>query len=174
MKEDRILGIGEERRVEFPYHTPMRKEEKKHTKTEIWLAKKGIKEDNKSLKGGFRRKKAAKVYPGIQGDKDNTHPHMITPVRFSTMDEGPFPAPYGLPPRYEMPLPHPHPFSEPLLTAARRATDQFFDQMKALADIANKVMEGRPPMHVNCKCEVQPETWYDYIAQRCQCIFKRD
>lgn len=52
MKEDRVLGIGEERRIEFPYHTPIRKEEKKHTKTEVWLAKKGIKEDNKSLKGG--------------------------------------------------------------------------------------------------------------------------
>jgi hypothetical protein len=167
MDEERILGIGEERSVSFPYHTPIRKEEKKHTKTEIWLAKKGIKEDNKSLKGGFRRKKAAKIFP-IQGDKDS-HFHTISPVRFSTMDEGPLPAPY------EMPFPHPHPFlSESVLAAARGATDQFFDRMKALADIANNVIQGRPPNHINCKCEAQAEKWYDFIARGCQCIFKRD
>ncbi len=162
--------------VDYVYHVKT-KETKKYSRTEKLLAKQGIKEkSNQSPKGGFRRKKEAKVYPGIQGDKDS-HVHMITPVRFSTMDDGPYPASYGDSYNYPqaVPLePHPHPYlSEAIVAAARGATDQFFDQMKAIAGIAEKVMQVRPPMHVNCKCEALAEKWYDYIARRCQCVYDR-
>jgi ribosomal protein L44E len=166
--------------------------EKKYTKTEKWLAKKGIKEDKNKTNRGFRRRKStSEAISSFSKPSEGSHHHdTISQVRFTTMDINE-PGPYGTPTQYPSVIPpvhsHPYPYREAYLTpqvieTAHRVTDQFFDEMKALSGILEKALKGAakrdssigpPPMHPMCGCQLTPEDrWYEVIAARSE--FKYD